>query len=266
MTLVRTGSILAIVLLAMPRPAMAGAWTLNKDEGQVIITGSLSQGERAFDNARQLEPTPRYTKFELQTLLEYGLSDRFTLMIAPGYQYVNVAAPANASRNGLGYSDFGGRLKFLEGDSWVLSGQTTVRAPGTDQAYNTAAIGYTNPEVDMRVLFGRTLSAGPLAPFIDLQVAQRFRFGDPPDEFRFDATFGIRPAPDWLVLLQSFNVISEGGWSHVLYPSYDYSKIQLSAVYKVTPALSLQVGLFSTFHGRNALHENGLITGLAYKF
>lgn len=262
----RAKSILAIALLMAPVPALAGAWTMDMDTGQLIVSGTVSQGSRAFDASRNTAATPRYSKVEVQSLFEYGLSDRFTLMIAPGYQHVDIAAPSSVSRNGLGYSDFGARYRFLEGDSWVASAQVLMRAPGTDQYYNAAAIGYTDPEMDMRALFGTSFTVGGLASFIDLQVAQRFRYGDPPNEFRFDATFGIRPAPQWLLLLQSFNVISEGGGTNVLYPSYDYSKIQLSAVYDLTPTLSLQVGVFSTVIGRNALQENGLITGLTFKF
>ncbi len=68
------------------------------------------------------------------------------------------------------------------------------------------------------------------------------------------------------MLLQSFNVISEGAGSAPFFPSYAYSKLQLSAVYSMTPKLSLQLGGFTTFGGRNALQENGLVVGAWYKF
>jgi hypothetical protein len=100
---------------------------------------------------------------------------------------------------------------------------------------------------------------------LDVQVAQRLRFGGPPDEFRTDVTFGLWPHDRWLVLMQSFNVISEGAGSWG-YPSYAYYKLQLSAVYALTPALSLQLGGYTTYWGRNALQENGLVLGAWYKF
>ncbi len=60
-------------------------------------------------------------------------------------------------------------------------------------------------------------------------------------------------------------MISEGAgdWG---YPSYDYYKLQLSVVYALTPALSLQLGGYTTYAGRNALQENGLVVGAWYKF
>jgi len=239
---------------------------MEQGKGLATVTATLSQADTAFDGSRHTNSMPRYRKFELQSLIEYGLSDRFTLMVAPGYQHIDIAPPTNASRSGLGYSEFGARYRVFQDDSWVFSGQALMRVPGTNQASNPAAIGYTEPELDMRALFGKSLTVGGMPAFIDLQLAQRFRFGDPPDEFRFDATFGVHAAPNWLLLAQSFNVISEGAGGSVLFPAYDYSKLQVSAVYSLTPTISLQFGAFTAFSGRNTIQENGLVTGLRYKF
>ena len=157
-------------------------------------------------------------------------------------------------------------MRLGGGDNWVASGQATLRIPGTYDKSNLAAIGYTDPEVDVRALFGYSFNAGAWPAFVDIQVAQRFRLGGPPDEFRADVTLGVRPQDKWLLLLQSFNVISEGAGSAPFFPSYSYSKLQLSAVYSLTPKLSLQFGGYTTYRGQNALQENGLVVGAWYKF
>jgi hypothetical protein len=262
----RIGAILAVTLLSAPGLAWAGAWTLDESKGQVITSGSLSQATNAFDSSRGLGATPRYSKFELQSLIEYGLTPRFTMMVSPGLQKINIAAPTSASRGGFGYTEFGGRYRFLQGKDWVFSGQGLLREPGTDQTTNPAAVGYTDPEFDARLLFGKSIEVSGMPAYFDLQVAQRFRFGDPPDEFRFDATFGLFVSPKWLLLMQSLNVISEGAGRSVLFPAYDYEKLQLSAVYAVTNTLALQLGGFTAFSGRNAIQENGMIAGVWYKF
>ncbi len=262
----RIGAILGTALLCAPNPAHAGAWTLGERQGQVIVTGTFSQASNAFDDSRGIASTPRYNKFELQALVEYGLTDRFTMMVAPSLQNVTIASPTDAARGGFGYIDFGGRYRFMQGTDWVFSGQALLREPGTDQADNAAAAGYTDPELDTRLLFGKSFNISGLPAFVDLQIAQRFRFGDPPDEFRFDATFGLLVAPKWLALAQSLNVISEGSGRNGTFPSYDYSKLQLSIIYNVTPEVSLQFGGFTTFSGRNSLQENGLLSAVWYKF
>jgi len=259
------GLCVGLGLLAPSRAAWAGAWTLDAGSGQIFATGIISTSSEIFDAARLLQPTPRYNKLEGEALVEYGVTDRFTLMVGPGLQHVDIASPVSAERTGLGYAEFGGRYRLLLADSWVVSGQVLVRAPGTFDGDNPAAIGFTDFQADLRALLGRSFSVGTMPAFIDLELGQRFRGAGAPDELRADAAFGIRPASRWLLLAQSFNVISEGAGSWG-FPSYDYYKLQLSAVYELTPKLSLQVGGFTAYAGRNALQENGLVLGGWFKF
>jgi hypothetical protein len=248
-----------------PSAALAGAWTLPAGTGQATVSGTMSSADRAFDTSGALQPVPRYNKFELQGWIEYGLTDRFTAIVAPGLQHVDIAAPADAQRTGLGYTEWGGRYSLLQGTSWVFSGQATMRLPGTNDISNPAGIGYTGIETDLRALFGTSFAVYGMPAFLDLQFAQRFRAGGPPNEFRADATFGIRPAERWLLLAQSFNVFSEGPGSPP-FASYEYFKLQLSAIYALAPAWSVQAGGFTAYAGRNALQENGLVLGVWHRF
>jgi len=257
--------VLAIGLTGFAGPAWGGAWTLDAGTGALVFTGTAMQSNNAFDSGSKLRPIPRYSKDEAQVLIEYGVTNWFTAMFAPSLQRVDIGAPFNAQRGGLGYTDIGGRALLWSDASWVVSAQATFRIPGVFDKTNLAAIGYTDPEIELRGLAGYSFKAGTLPAFVDMEVAQRYRLGGPPDEFRTDVTFGIRPAERWLLLAQSFNVLSEGAgtWG---FGSYAYHKFQLSAVYAVTPTLSLQLGGYSTYWGRNALQENGLVVGAWYKF
>ncbi|UFZ07986.1 hypothetical protein LQG66_17520 [Bradyrhizobium ontarionense] len=246
-------------------PALAGAWTLDAGTGAVVFTGTAMQSNSAFDSGSKLQPIPRYSKDEAQALIEYGVTNWFTAMFQPSLQHVDIAAPFSARRSGLGYTDIGGRARIWSDASWVVSAQAIVRIPGVFDKTNPAAIGYTDPEIELRGLAGHSFKAGALPAFVDLELAQRYRLGGPPNEFRADITFGIRPAEKWMLLAQSFNVLSEGAGSWG-YGSFAYHKFQLSAVYALTPTLSLQLGGYSTYWGRNALQENGLVIGAWYKF
>ena len=248
-------------VLALPSTASAGAWTLPAGAGQIMLTTTTGTSDHLFG----FGSIPRYNKTEMQALIEYGFTDRFTGILIPGLQHVDIAAPISAERTGLGYTELGGRYKVFQGDAWVVSGQATVRVPGTRDSSNPAAVGYTDFETDVRALFGYSFAVGSWPAFIDLQLAQRFRAGTPPDELRFDATFGVRPAPRWLVLAQSFNVMSEGAGGPP-FGRYDYYKFQLSGVYELTADWSVQAGAFTTYAGSNALQENGLIFGAWYRF
>jgi hypothetical protein len=252
-------------VLAAPCAAIAGAWTLPQGSGQVVVTATSSSAHSGYDGTAALTPVPRYDKSELQGLLEYGITDRFTFMAVPGLQHIDIATPGDPHRNGVGYTELGGRYRLLQMDSWVLSGQATMRVPGTDNTFNPAAIGYTGVEADFRALLGYSFNLASMPAFIDLQAAQRFRAGAPPSELRADATFGLQVTPQWLLLAQSLNVISEGAGT-APFTSYEYYKLQFSAVYSLTPSVSLQIGGFSTYAGRNALQETGLIFGAWYRY
>ena len=262
---VRLGGILALGVILSPTVAFGGAWTLDAGQGVAIVAISPSASTKGFDGAGKLQSIPHYSKQELQVLLEYGTTDWLTLILDPSLQRVTIGPPVDAQRSGLGYTEMGARVRLWSDASWVVSAQTTFRLPGTSDTSNVAAIGYTNPEIDVRGLVGYSFKAGALPAFIDVELAQRFRLGGPPDEFRTDVTFGIYPADRWLVLLQSFTVASEGAGTSG-YSSYAYDKFQLSAVYALTPATSLQLGGYTTYHGRNALQENGLVAAVWYKF
>jgi protein XagA len=252
-----------IWLCVSPSTASAGAWTMPEGKGQFVITGLYSSATRAFGG--DFHQVPRYSKFELQGLLEYGLTKRLTLIVSPSLQHVDIGSPMDAKRTGFGYSEVGARYLIAQYGTWVLSAQATARLPGIRDTSNPAAIGYTGYQADVRALIGKSFSIGGMPAFVDLQFAQRFSIDVPPSEWRGDFTLGIRPTERWLLLVQSFNVISEGS-GPPLFPSYEYYKLQFSAVYSITPSLALQAGGFTTYAGRNALQENGGILGVWYKF
>ncbi len=252
-------------VLTAPTVACAGAWTLPQGSGQWFATVTASESTNYF-NGGGLASTPRYDKFEAQALIEYGLTDRLTAIVEPGLQHIDVAAPTSAERSGLGYTEFGARYGFYEDPTWVFSGQATVRIPGTTDTSNPAAVGYTDVETDLRLLLGHNFKLADMPAFFDVEVAERLRTAGYPSEFRVDATLGVKVLPRWLLLAQSFNVISEGSGISIFGGSYEYYKLQLSAVYELTPTWALQGGGYTTYAGENALQENGVIFGIWHKF
>jgi protein XagA len=252
--------------LCLPSVAWAGAWTFPEGTGQWLAGFTASTATNYFNGSAGLVPGPRYSKEELSLLIEYGLTDRLTAIIIPGLQNIDIAAPISAQRAGLGYTEFGARYGIIELPAWVFSGQATLRIPGTMQTSNPAAIGYTDVQADICALLGHNLKLGEMPGFFDIEIAERVRTMGAPSEFRADGTFGVTVFPKWLLLAQSFNVISEGAGNNIYGGSYDYFKLQLSVVYTVAPTWSLQGGGYTTYAGRDALQENGLLFGVWHEF
>jgi protein XagA len=249
----------------LPGVAWAGAWSLPEGSGEWFATVTGTSATSYFSNTG-LASTPRYSKEEMQFLIEYGITDRLTAIFDPGLLNINIAAPVNASHFGPDFTEFGARYAFLESQDWVVSGQTTLRVPGTTDISNPAAIGYTDVEADFRALLGHNFTVSALPAFFDFELAERWRTDGYPSEFRFEATVGVKIFPRWMILAQSFNVISEGPGISYFGGSYEYYKFQLSALYTFADTWTLQFGGVSTYAGGNAVQENGVILGVWHQF
>jgi hypothetical protein len=262
--------VLAIVLAVAPllgfsSLALAGAWTLPQGEAEVIVASTFTSGDRLFDARGRLVPVSDYRKFELTAYGQFGITDWATAIVAPSLRAVSVDQPYGGDHQGLGYSEFGGRLRLARSDASSISVQATARLPGALDKNNPAEIGNTDPEFDARLLLGYSFELGEWDLFIDLQSAYRVRAGPPPDEFRADLTIGVRPADRWLLLGQSFNVVSTGAGSGI-FRATRYHKLQGSVVYELTPDWAVQFGLIATVAGENALRERGMIVGVWRRF
>jgi hypothetical protein len=255
----------SILAAAMAGPAIGGAWTQSKDKGQTIAQGTFTRSTRQFDDNGDAVPIPRYDKFEMNVLIEYGLTDWLTVMTQPQLMWTGIAAPTDAEASGLGYTDIGARARLWSDKDSVFSAQAFARFSGQHDETNPAEVGKTDPELDLRALYGRAFTLAGWSAFTDAQLGYRFRFDDPPNEIRLDLTFGIRPDPKLLLLAQSFNTFSDGSAEGVFEDGREH-KIQLSAVWDFDEVWSLQLGGIATVAGENALRERGVIAALWRKF
>lgn len=247
--------------------AVAGAWTMDEGHGQAILQAGAYQSSSEFGPSSDLYASRPYSKVEVTLVIEYGATDWLTLIAAPQFLSVSLGEPAPSSYAGLGYSDVGARVRLLAGNDWVVSAQAVGRFPGTGNSQSAAAVGYEDPEVDLRLLAGYAFTLFGKAAFLDLEAAQRLRFGPPPDELHVDLTLGVRVSERWQVLAQSFNVVSEGaGEGPYFGDSYEYYKLQLGAAYDWSAALTLQMAVVGTWFARNAPQENGVVLGALYRF
>ncbi|MCX7931787.1 MAG: hypothetical protein N2588_04465 [Rhodovarius sp.] len=265
MTVWRPLLLLAAFALAIPAgSARAAAWTHPAGSGLFIGTAAFTTGDRYLRSGGSA-PVPSYTKVEDRFLIEYGLTDWITAIAMPSLRWTRAGgAPADVFF-GLGYTDLGARVRLWQQEASVFSFQVLGRIPGARDDGRRAQFGNTAGELDLRLLFGHGFSTLGRPAFVNLEAAYRLRFRDPPDEFRFDATYGWRPVEHWLLLAQSFTVASHGAGQGA-YGSSWYTRVQLSAAYEWSPGWWLQAGGLVTLAGHNALRENGAILALWRRF
>ncbi|MBK5951724.1 hypothetical protein CH339_11990 [Rhodobium orientis] len=243
--------------------ALAGAWTLEKGTGQVIGTFLYSNSPRGFDDKGKVVNIDDYTKAEFSLLMEYGLTSDLTVILTPSFRHASIGDISSSSR--LGYTDLGARYRIFQKDGTVLSLQGLARIPGSRRDDILANVGNTDTEYDVRGLFGHSFKIFEKDAFVDAQAGYRYRTNDPANELRLDGTLGVRPHPDLLLLAQTFNTISVSDPQGVFSKTREH-KLQLSAVFDINESVSFQVGGLGTVHGKNALRERGVFSGVWIRF
>jgi len=257
---------LGLTALGLPNSAHASAWPQDQGKGQVIVTGSYSSGEPFSGSSGYLGDVPKTDKAEVYSLIEYGVTPELTAFVIPSFSDVKVSGGGAPDQyTGAGYTELGGHYTFAKTTSDVFSVQASVRIPGASDGSRLAQTGQTDTQFDARVLWGRKFSIGHVPAFFDEQLGVRFRNGGPPDELHDDFTLGAQLSPKWLLLAQSFNVVSLGSGGSE-FPQTNYHKAALSLVRHIDDHWSLQVGGMTTIAGHNALKETGAFLAVWRRF
>ncbi|WP_246482297.1 hypothetical protein [Methylopila capsulata] len=256
----------AAVLAATQGAACAGAFTLEKGETKLFATAYVTSGDHYFDGRGRLKARDRLRKQDFQLYAEHGLADGLTVFGAGALERITVSGAERSQRRGLGRTELGARVRLAEPGAWIVSAQGGVVIAGAKRSEGLAAIGETDDQVDMRLLVARSFDAFARPAFVDVQVGYRTRSGDPANEVRVDVTLGVRPAPRWLLLAQSFNVFGQGRWDGPYALKQRIHKVQAAALLELTAALTIYAAVFATPSARDALDERGAQIGIGYRF
>ena len=151
-------------------------------------------------------------------------------------------------------------------DDWnVVSVQGQVGVPGK-QNVPRPALAQPSAEYEARLLYGHGFALpARLTGFLDAEAGYRVEEDGWADQVRADVSLGLRPAPNWLILAQSFNTISVGRAAPTG-SDYDLYRLQLSVVHDLTPHLAVQVGVWRDMAGRDIALGNAGILALWLRF
>ena len=261
---IRVIGLLIATVLGSPGIGEAGAFLEPAGQGQIILTTTFSGSANALDASGKLVPIASYRKFELTAWTDYGLTDWLTLIVAPSADDIVDAAHPTSTYRGPGVTEAGARVALVQSASSIVSAQLTGFVPGSFDKSNLALAGYDSLETDARLLYGTSFEIAGLPAFIDVEAGYRwYEIG--PDEARVDLTFGIRPRPDLLFLMQNFDVVSVGpGLPYA--PNFRSDKFQASVVFDFNKQWSAQFGAFMTIAAVDTGYESGFVTALWHKF
>ncbi|WP_442753387.1 hypothetical protein ACNHKD_10250 [Methylocystis sp. JAN1] len=263
--------------------ARAGAWLYPEGKGQLILTTTFANAQNAYDAGGRLVKTPSYRKFETRAYLEHGVTDWLTFVAEGGaMSFRGAPAPADhlemliaeakaglpfsirpppgTKYEGLGLGAVGARLRLFEHGDYVFSFEAGARTASAEARRFLDMRDAT--QIDARLLMGRSFSLFGMSGFVDTQLGFRTR-GQNGDEARMDLAAGLRPLDRLLLMAQSFSAIAPRAGAATLVAA---QKFQLSAVYDLTPAISLQVGGVTALSGVNSPAEHGIVAALWWRY
>lgn len=235
---------MAVALWLCPAPASAAAWTLDTDDVRLLSDVVFSRATRQFGSG-----VSDFSKLYVKAVRERGYEDGITLF--DGWEYAKASWRSNGIEihSSTAVMETGARLRLRHGDSGVLSLQVSM--------FSAAGMGTPTGEDDksrlaeMRLLYGRSFMLSGSKGFVDIQAATRWIDSWVPGEHALDAGIGLWVTSDWMVMVQSFNIIRDGE------ASYRMNKIELSMVGRLSASWSLRIGLLMTPAGSNAPAEQG---------
>lgn len=250
---------LAVYLLSSP--AYSGAWTQDTGKGLFVQNFSYYSTSRYFDNSGKKQHFSRYSKYELNPYLEYGLRDWLTV---GANLFADRTSQNNVSNWGISDSEFFARTRLWKENAFVFSAEPNIKLPSLDKRSEQPQIGNNNYDVGINFSGGYGFKTWGLDHFIDLAAGYNHRFGTPNDQLKFSATAGVSLTKNSMLLTQIFNTtrldnLFNPAFTQSSSDDYNLTKLQISAMYKIDEKFSLQLGAFSHIAGDNVGSGTGTI-------
>jgi protein XagA len=249
--------IAVLLTLAATSPSRAGAWLQDEGRTQIIFANTTTESSRRFDHKGRTLRADRFSKQETAISVERGWSDQVTLVAGARVQLQSFPVDGVTSRFASGAISGGARIKLWSNGGTVLSVQGTLQASGERSLPGQLRQMDAPAEADLRLNLGHGFAVGSWQAFAEVQSAYRWRGGGNRDELRFDTTFGVRPIPSLLLMVQSFSTITAAGRGRIGEGRPRQHKLQPGVVYDLSERWSLQVSAFASVKGRDSIRERG---------
>ncbi len=266
--------LLTLLVFHIPAHAYAGAWTQNKDKGQLITNLSYYSSNEYFDNSGKKRKASNYSKYELNPYFEYGVRDWLTVganIFAQRASQYNSGLGRKQTNWGIGDSELFFRTRLWHNKDFIISAEPMLKLPGMESHKEQPQIGNPNYDTGLTMSGGYSFKALQLDHFINLDAGYRHRFGSPADQLKFAATAGISVTNRIRILTQFFRTARLSNTNNPVFTQassddYDLSKLQLSAVYQTDNKLSFQIGAYNNIAGRNTGSGDGALLAVSKEF
>lgn len=244
--------------------AMGGAWVLPKG---MLYTKTEYQSYRScryWTMNGSLTSGPCYHQYQINPLIEYGASDRWTVGVKPFFREIEVASHKDPM--GLDNAEFLARYLLWAKDYDALSIQVGENIPFRDNRINNAsvasatilpfALSQRQNFTDFRVLYGIGGIFGKRNYgqwYADFQFAFRPYYDGAADEFHLDLTQAWKSRENRVqIILKELYTQSLHNPHGAGQPNYDLLSIEPSIlIWLKRHNVGVQVGVLQDVYGKN---------------
>lgn len=278
-------SLLLAVLPFLPSICHAG-WT--QDEGHWFTAQQAAYFQTSHfirDDGRKVK-RPEFRKYEYNSYFEYGWQDGTTIganlflqKLEADDEQFNVATTSletfTRTNFGLGDSEIFLRQRLWEGAFFgnhaVFSIQPLIKFPVFYEDGEQPQSGTDAFDGELRLQGGYNFSFWDRQHFAKLEVGYRKRGGEWQDQLKMDATLGFSLGGGFTIMPQMFitqRTEGAGLSSQSLSAANDYDLTvgQVSILYDIAPATTLQLGVYSRLAAQNTSDGEGITCALWYRF
>ena len=240
-------------------PIQKGAWTLKKGETYVEIYTKYYWHNHKFDNDRKRKRWDydgKYNEIMTQLKLEYGLTDRDTLLL---YIMAKEAHWKDSFKNCTkkGFTEIDPGIKhLLFTDPFICSLQLKIKFPLDYDEHATPALGTHQIDGEIRIL---TAQPWPKLPgYTKFETGLRLRAEEPSNEIPYFFEFGYNLTPD-LILKTTLDGQSAVGAG----TKEDWTKYTIGPIFRIGDLFNIEFGFGHTFTGRNTSAAKEILTTLS---
>jgi hypothetical protein len=261
-------SLIFLITAWLTSAAHAGAWLLPKGHGLGIAQATYYTTSNYFDSDGNLQPQPRFSKYELQPYLEYGLLDNLTI---GGSAYIQKVSQSGLDNKGIADPELFVRAHLWSDEKQIISIQPLIKFSSDFKHDRSPRGGSNSTDMELSLLYGRTQKILTSNDYIDLRMGYRWRNHNLSDQLRVDATAGLKlteqleiiPAIRGLMATKptDVTVYSENG-------ELDYAvvKAELTGLYHLNDTQWVHATFFKPIQGVQTGNGYGVTLGFAQRF
>jgi hypothetical protein len=250
--------------------AQAGAWP--QDEGRWLVVNQftyIDSPANGYNSQGRPEGHGSLQQIEFSPYIEYGVTEDWTLGLQPRLQYADLSVPTGqrggGANTGLAEINLFSRYTIYKWDYDVLAVQAMLGAPGISGG-GQPMVANPWPEYELRLLYGHAFDlTDDVSGFFDTEIAYRLEGGHNADQIHWDSTIGLRPDPDWLVMLQ-FNASKGLRDNTGTGGDYDQYRLQAALGTRIADETWIVLGAFHDLGGHNVALGTGATLAIWTRF